>query len=233
MNEIPIGTSGNIIVIDNPSGEGHAFLIKEERLTKTKNVTEEKGQIKATSGKKEFQPVTEKSAPPPNSFSSSSEIRNQVKIASTSLQGETMASRVQSIRVLLPSLPDDLNGQEVALLAGDETFTYRQQILELLVARVKPNSLNPDDIPIIIDKESFSYRANCIKIIAPYIKGPITGKQATAILSSETFSFRVQCLRPIAPLLQKHLSASDVHNIVEGTLFSDRTEAIKLIFGEK
>lgn len=161
------------------------------------------------------------------------EIRPSVKVAMVSLQDETLSSRVRSIGVLLPSLPDDLNAREMALLAGSETLSYRQNILELLVKRAKLRSLRPADVPLLIGSETLSRRVNCINIIVPFIKGPITGKQVIAILSSETLSYRVECLRAIAHLVLQPLSESDVQGILEGTSFSYRTQAIKLIFSEK
>ena len=188
---------------------------------------------KTTSQNKGSSPVIDKSRPVSKSDKDDIENRTSVNVASVTLRGETLSSRVQNIGALLPSLPDDLSAREIALLVGRETMSTRQDILELLVKRAKPRSLSPADIHLIIGSETLSSRVNCINIIAPYIKSPITGQQAIAILSSETHSSRVECLRPIAPLLLQPLSESDVQGILEGTSFSSRTQAIKLIFGEK
>src|SRR3972149_4198144 len=188
---------------------------------------------KTTSQNKGSSPVIDKSIPVSKSDKDALEIRASVKVASVSLRGETLSSRVLSIGALLPSLPDDLSAREIALLAESESLRTRQNILELLVKSAKPRSLSPADVPLVIGSETLSSRVNCINIIAPYIKSPITGQQAIAILSTETLSFRVECLRPIAHLLLQPLSESDVQGILEGTSYSCRTQAIKLIFGEK
>ena len=186
-----------------------------------------------TSQNKELSPSIDNSRPEPKPDKDAVEVRPSVKVALASLQGETLSSRVQSLGALMPSLPNDLNAREIASLAGSETLITRQNILKLLVKRAKPRSLNPDDVPLIIGSEILLSRINCINIIAPFIKGPINGKQVIAILSLETHSSRVECLRPIAQLLLQPLSESDIQGILKGTEFSNKTEAIKLIFSEK
>jgi hypothetical protein len=159
-----------------------------------------------------------------------SDIRKAVIVAVSALRGETTNDRVRSVGALLNNLPMDLNAREIALIAGYETTSHREQILVLLVNRTKPRSLDPKDIPAILGTETTSNRVNCIRIIANYIKPPITGMQAATILGSETESHRVACLRLIAPLLQRPLSDSEVQSILSGTSTSDRTEAIKALF---
>jgi len=193
---------------------------------------QQSGPIKKEKSLKKKQPKTSKtsSVSPTASFVEPSKIRTSVKAAVAALYGETTSDRVRSVKTLLPSLPDDLNAKEMALLAGSETTRHREQILQLLIKRTKPYSLQPSDIVQVLGNETTSNRVECIRIIVPYIKGPITGKQATAILASETYSHRVQCIRLIAPLLQQPLTNSEVQEILKGTSTSDRTEAIKLIF---
>lgn len=163
---------------------------------------------------------------------SAREIREVVSAAASALRGETTSDRVRSVAALMSNLPEDLNAREIALLAGNETTSHREQILELLVKRTRPRSLDPEDIPAVLGTETTANRVECILIIAQYIRPPITGKQAAAILGSETDSHRVACLRPIAPLLRRPLSESEVESILRGTSTSDRTEAIKALFDQ-
>ena len=172
--------------------------------------------------------------PDPNlkTVPSAREIREVVGAAASALRGETTSDRVRSVETLLSNLPEDLNAREIALLAGNETTSHREQILELLVKRTRPRSLDPEDVPAVLGTETTSNRVKCIRIIAQYIRPPITGKQAAAILGSESYSHRVACLRPIAPLLRRPLSESEVENILRGTSTFDRTEAIKALFDQ-
>ncbi len=176
--------------------------------------------------------VDDKPVTVPKAARSASEIRQAVSAFGAALRGETTRNRVRSVAALLKSLPEDLNAREIALLAGSETTSHREQILELLVKRTKSRSLDPEDIPLVLGSETTSNRVKCIRIIAPYIRPPITGKQAVAILGSETYTHRVGCLRPIAPLLQRPLSKSEVTSILRSTSTSDRSEAIKILFGQ-
>ncbi|MBN1553834.1 MAG: hypothetical protein JXA11_03760 [Phycisphaerae bacterium] len=163
---------------------------------------------------------------------SNSDIRKTVNVAATALQGETTSNRVRSVEALLSNLPENLNAREIALLAGSETTSHREQILELLVKRTKLSSLAPEDIPLILGTETTSNRERCIRIIAPYIRPPITGKHAVDILGSESHSYRVGCLWPIVALLQRPISKTEVEGILRNTSGSDRSEAIKVLFGQ-
>jgi len=157
------------------------------------------------------------------------DIRQSVSFSVTALKGETTSDRVRSVRALLISLPDDLNGKEIARLLDRETTTHREQILKLLVTKIRPRSLRAADIPEILGGETTSNRINCIEILAPYIEEPISGFAAAKILGSETYSHRVRALQPIAPLLKHPLSEEELAAILKGTSTTDRTQAIDLI----
>jgi hypothetical protein len=161
---------------------------------------------------------------------SSLNIREAVSAAASALEGETFSNRSNSLTALLINLPEDLNAREIALLAGNETNSYREKILEILVKRSRLRSLDPEHIPSVLGTETYSFRVNCIRIIAGYIRPPITVNQAAAILDSETGSYRVASLKLIAPLLRKPLSDSDVKILLDGTKMSSRTEAIEALF---
>lgn len=159
-------------------------------------------------------------------------IREAVSAAASALRHETTSDRVRSVAALLNELPENLNAKEIVLLAGNETTSHRENILELLVKRTRPLSLDPEDIPSVLGHETTSNRVNCIHYLAQFIKPPITGRQAAAILGSETGSHRVASLRLITHLLQRPLSDTEVESILKGTSTSSRTEAIKALFGQ-
>ena len=161
------------------------------------------------------------------------EIREAVKDAEAALRGLTSEYRGGGVKGLLDNLPEDLNAKEIALLAGNTTTSiYRQEILELLVKRAKPGSLDPEDVFLVLGDATGSYRGGCIGVIGPYIRPPITGKQAAAILGSASGSCRIECLRPIAPLLRKPLSESEVQSILGRMSESYRSEALRILFGQ-
>jgi hypothetical protein len=195
-------------------------VVSEEELKKETSLSAESSEQKT------------KPVPALSSLSSQREIREVVRIAESALRGQTMSSRVGSVDALLPSLPDDLNAKEVAVLTGGETMSTRKKIVELLVKRTRLRSLDAEDIPAILGTETMSSRVNQIRIIAPYIKPPITGSQAVAILGAETGSNRAACLRHIAPLLKRQISDTDVAKILGNISMSNRTEAIKILFDQ-
>lgn len=161
--------------------------------------------------------------------SQSFQIRQIVKVSAAALSNESMSSRRRATESLLDSLPNDLNASEISLLLGSETMSDREKLLTILVTKTQKNSLEPLKISSIVGSETMSNRYHCIGIVAPYIKGPISGEIVVEILGSETGSDRVNALRPIAAKIKKPLSEKDIESILRGVTGTNRATAIGLI----
>lgn len=159
--------------------------------------------------------------------------KEAVTLALSALKGEVGSYRLQSIAALLSTLPNNLNTKEIALLLENSVGSTRNEILKLLVTKIKTNSLSAENMSDILDQEVGSNRFNCVKTIAPYIRLPITGSQAASILGTEVGSSRVNVLKIIAPLIKHPLSEPEIKAVLEGVVGSSKTEAISALFNNK
>lgn len=159
-------------------------------------------------------------------------IRPQTKSIISALKGQTGSSRVESIRIALPSIPSALNAAEISALLGNETGSSRLQALKILLSKTTENSLDASSAADIFGTEVGSTLASMIEETSTFIRRPISGLQANKMLKNAVGSTRANSIKSIAPLLESPLTEESVDLILGNLVGSSRTEATGHIFSK-
>lgn len=91
--------------------------------------------------------------------------KEAVALAISTLSGQVGSNRLQSTAALLGALPNNLTAKEIALLLENSIGSTRNEILKLLITKIKTKSLNPENISDILGQEVGQIGLTALKLL--------------------------------------------------------------------
>ncbi|PYD74575.1 toll/interleukin-1 receptor domain-containing protein [Novacetimonas pomaceti] len=143
-----------------------------------------------------------------------------------SFLASTDSYRHDALKELLPSLPEQISGDEAILLLGDMTADTRSDAIDLLMHRSAGN-ITPDQALKILNNTDSAW-AQTLHIIVPKMQRPVSAPDLVRLVGATSDGLRENAIRYLLPVMPQKLTPADVDNLLMDTN-SQRVDSIRLI----